>query len=203
MKNLWLALVSRTAPSPQNGVRVKTWPTSHQGTASKMHFEDIVMNDVANPKIKDQEYCPLNQCNLKSPSRIKLSNVSFRNIRGTTSTQVVVKLVCDQGVPCQDVSLVTSTWNTTEMKALPCHNARTLSQIYWASNCQGLVPKMLNLLSKSEQIVLLLLYSYLFMFTRLLVYWWTRQKYNTRPLWKVCAVWSYEKKQMSIQTFFT
>ena len=139
----------------------------------------------------------------QSPSRIKLSNVSFRNIRGTTSTQVVVKLVCDQGVPCQDVSLVTSTWNTTEMKALPCHNARTLSQIYWASNCQGLVPKMLNLLSKSEQIVLLLLYSYLFMFTRLLVYWWTRQKYNTRPLWKVCAVWSYEKKQMSIQTFFT
>ncbi|RVW71853.1 Polygalacturonase [Vitis vinifera] len=47
--------MSRTAPSPQNGVRVKTWPTSHQGTASKMHFEDIVMNDVANPKIKDQE----------------------------------------------------------------------------------------------------------------------------------------------------
>nr|CAN79473.1 hypothetical protein VITISV_023355 [Vitis vinifera] len=40
-----------------------------------------------------------------SPSRIKLSNVSFRNIRGTTSTQVAVKLVCSQGVPCQDVKL--------------------------------------------------------------------------------------------------
>ena len=38
-------------------------------------------------------------------SRIKLSNVSFRNIRGTTSTQVAVKLVCSQGVPCQDVKL--------------------------------------------------------------------------------------------------
>ena len=46
-------------------MRVKTWPTSHQGTASKMHFDDIVMNDVANPKIKDQEYCSHNQCNLK------------------------------------------------------------------------------------------------------------------------------------------
>ena len=34
-----------------------------------------------------------------------LSNVSFRNIRGTTSTQVAVKLVCSQGVPREDVEL--------------------------------------------------------------------------------------------------
>uniref|UniRef100_F6H557 Polygalacturonase n=1 Tax=Vitis vinifera TaxID=29760 RepID=F6H557_VITVI len=94
-----------TLTNTQNGVRVKTWPASHQGTASEMHFEDIVMNNVGNPIIIDQEYCPHNQCNLKSPSRIKISNVSFRNIRGTTSTQVAVKLICSQGVPCQDVEL--------------------------------------------------------------------------------------------------
>ncbi|RVW82285.1 Exopolygalacturonase [Vitis vinifera] len=94
-----------TLTNTQNGVRVKTWPASHQGTASEMHFEDIVMNDVGNPIIIDQEYCPHNQCNLKSPSRIKISNVSFRNIRGTTSTQVAVKLICSQGEPCQDVEL--------------------------------------------------------------------------------------------------
>ena len=41
----------------------------------------------------------------QSPSRIKISNVSFRNIRGTTSTQVAVKLICSQGEPCQDVEL--------------------------------------------------------------------------------------------------
>ncbi|CBI28398.3 unnamed protein product, partial [Vitis vinifera] len=70
-----------------------------------MHFEDIVMNNVGNPIIIDQEYCPHNQCNLKIPSRIMLSNVSFRNIRGTTSTQVAVKLVCSQGVPCEDAEL--------------------------------------------------------------------------------------------------
>lgn len=78
---------------------------SHQGTASEMHLEDIVMNNVDNPIITYQKYCPHNQCNLKSPSRIKLSNVSFRNIQGTTSTQVAVKLVCSQGVPCQEVKL--------------------------------------------------------------------------------------------------
>ncbi|RVW37621.1 Polygalacturonase [Vitis vinifera] len=89
----------------ENGVRVKTWPASHQGTASEMHFEDIVMNNVGNPIIIDQEYCPHNQCNLKIPSRIMLNDVSFRNIRGTTSTQVAVKLVCSQGVPREDVEL--------------------------------------------------------------------------------------------------
>ncbi|KAJ9686035.1 hypothetical protein PVL29_015087 [Vitis rotundifolia] len=94
-----------TLTNTQNGVRVKTWPASHQGTASEMNFEDIVMNTVGNPIIIDQEYCPHNQCNLKSPSRIKLSNVSFRNIRGTTSTQVAVKLVCSEEVPCEDVEL--------------------------------------------------------------------------------------------------
>ncbi|CBI32893.3 unnamed protein product, partial [Vitis vinifera] len=70
-----------------------------------MHLEDIVMNNVGNPIIIDQKYCPHNQCNLKRLSRIKLSNVSFRNIQGTTSTQVPVKLVCSQGVPCQDFEL--------------------------------------------------------------------------------------------------
>eukprot|EP00261_Vitis_vinifera_P031363 XP_019072606.1 PREDICTED: exopolygalacturonase-like [Vitis vinifera] len=45
------------------------------------------------------------QNGVRSLSRIKLSNVSFRNIQGTTSTQVAVKLVCSQGVPCQDVEL--------------------------------------------------------------------------------------------------
>ncbi|KAJ9686854.1 hypothetical protein PVL29_015625 [Vitis rotundifolia] len=100
-----ISVKNRTLTNTQNGVRVKTWPASHQGTAYEMHFEDIVMNNVGNPIIIDQEHCPHNQCNLKIPSRIKLSSVSFRNIRGTTSTQVAVKLVCSQGVPCEDVEL--------------------------------------------------------------------------------------------------
>ena len=54
-----------TFTNTQNGVRVKTWPASHQGTAFEMHFEDIAMNNVGNPIIIDQEYCPHNQCNLK------------------------------------------------------------------------------------------------------------------------------------------
>ena len=48
-----------------NGVRIKTWPASHPGSASDMHFEGIAMNNVGDPILVDQEYCPWNQCNLK------------------------------------------------------------------------------------------------------------------------------------------
>lgn len=121
------------------GVRIKTWPASPTGSASDMHFEDIIMNNVGNPIIIDQVYCPWNQCQAKVitfilgslmllellfkvenylilintiffywfqiPSRIKISNVSFINIRGTSKFQEAVKLVCSKGVPCEKVEL--------------------------------------------------------------------------------------------------
>ena len=63
------------------------------------------MNNVGNPIIIDQEYCPYNQYKLQIPSRVKISDVSFKNIRGTSSTQLAVKLVCGDRVPCENVQL--------------------------------------------------------------------------------------------------
>ncbi|KAA0056903.1 hypothetical protein IC582_029467 [Cucumis melo] len=92
--------------STTNGVRIKTWPDS-VGTfpASDMHFEDIEMVNVSNPVIIDQEYCPWNQCNRKVPSKIKISKVSFKNIRGTSATPVAVKIVCSKSNPCEEVEV--------------------------------------------------------------------------------------------------
>ncbi|KAL0550815.1 hypothetical protein IC582_009879 [Cucumis melo] len=89
-----------------NGVRIKTWPDSAVAfPASDMHFEDIEMVNVSNPVLIDQEYCPWNQCNRKVPSKIKISKVSFKNIRGTSATPVAVKLVCSQSNPCEGVEV--------------------------------------------------------------------------------------------------
>ncbi|XP_047320791.1 exopolygalacturonase-like [Impatiens glandulifera] len=95
-----------TLTETMNGVRIKSWPTSPgPGSASDMHFEDIVMNNVSNPIIIDQEYCPSNQCILKSSSELVISNVSFKNIRGTSATMETIIIDCSKTHPCQNVEL--------------------------------------------------------------------------------------------------
>ncbi|KAL6225692.1 hypothetical protein ACLB2K_004541 [Fragaria x ananassa] len=87
-----------------NGVRIKTWPNSPSaGNASDIHFENINMDNVGTPILIDQEYCPWNLCNKQAPSKVKISNVSFKNIKGTSSTPVAVKIACAKGLPCEKV----------------------------------------------------------------------------------------------------
>ncbi|CAK8534338.1 unnamed protein product [Lathyrus sativus] len=96
-----------TISGTENGVRFLTWPHGPGHiTITDMHFEDITMVDVRNPIIIDQEYyCPWNMCNIKNPSKIKISKVSFKNIRGTTKAEEGVVLLCSSGAPCDGVEL--------------------------------------------------------------------------------------------------
>jgi galacturan 1,4-alpha-galacturonidase len=49
-----------------NGVRIKTWENSpSKSNAAHMVFENMVMNDVQNPIIIDQKYCPYYNCEHK------------------------------------------------------------------------------------------------------------------------------------------
>ncbi|KAF5482575.1 hypothetical protein F2P56_003133 [Juglans regia] len=94
-----------TLTSTMFGVRVKTWPDSPSGVASHLLFEDIVMNNVSTPLLIDQEYCPYDHCKAEVPSRVKISNVSFKNIRGTSATKLAVKLTCSRRIPCKNVQM--------------------------------------------------------------------------------------------------
>ncbi|KAM3688754.1 hypothetical protein ACJW31_10G174800 [Castanea mollissima] len=98
-----IRVIGGTLSGTTNGVRIKTWPSSPPGSASDMHFENVIMNNVANPILIDQGYCPNGQCSNKAPSKVKISNVSFKNIRGTSSTKEAVQLICSKSVPCQQV----------------------------------------------------------------------------------------------------
>jgi len=52
-----------TLRNTDNGLRIKTWPTTPiTYLASNLHFENIIMDNVSNPVIIDQEYCPWNRC---------------------------------------------------------------------------------------------------------------------------------------------
>ncbi|KAJ0582792.1 putative glycosidase [Helianthus annuus] len=94
-----------TITGTNNGVRIKSWPASYPGIASDIHFEDIIMNKVGNPILIDQEYCPHDTCKKHVPSKVKLSNVSFRKIRGTSTTKVAMKFTCSPEAPCDNVEV--------------------------------------------------------------------------------------------------
>ncbi|KAL2340327.1 hypothetical protein Fmac_008267 [Flemingia macrophylla] len=95
-----------TLKNTDNGVRIKTWPNEPgTTTVSDMHFEDITMVDVMNPIIVDQEYCPSNQCSKANPSKVKISKISFKNIKGTSETKEGPVLICSSGIPCEDVKV--------------------------------------------------------------------------------------------------
>lgn len=44
-----------------NGVRIKTWARPGNGFVKHVVFQNIVMNNVKNPIIIDQNYCPDNE----------------------------------------------------------------------------------------------------------------------------------------------
>ncbi|KAL0431112.1 UNVERIFIED_CONTAM: Polygalacturonase [Sesamum radiatum] len=90
----------------QNGVRVKTWPSAPATlTVSDLHFEDLIMDNVSSPIIIDQEYCPHNLCKKDRPSSIKITNVSIKNVRGTTNSAEAVTFICSGLKPCENVEV--------------------------------------------------------------------------------------------------
>lgn len=46
----------------ENGVRIKTWARNYASSASNITFQQITMNNVRNPIIIDQQYCPSGNC---------------------------------------------------------------------------------------------------------------------------------------------
>ncbi|XP_050216086.1 exopolygalacturonase clone GBGE184-like [Mercurialis annua] len=89
-----------TLRNTDNGIRIKTWGGSPPSQASSLIFQDIVMDNVRHPIIIDQSYGSKG-----SPSRVKISDVRYTNIRGTTNSEVGVDLQCSKQVPCDRVQL--------------------------------------------------------------------------------------------------
>ncbi|OWM84039.1 hypothetical protein CDL15_Pgr004471 [Punica granatum] len=101
-----LVVRDSTISGTTNGIRIKTWRDSPgSSAATNMTFENITMHNVRNPILINQAYCPFRSCSSKVPSRVELSDIRFKDIRGTSLSPVAVALECSRAIPCKDVYL--------------------------------------------------------------------------------------------------
>ncbi|KAG2534413.1 polygalacturonase-like [Panicum virgatum] len=87
-----------------NGARIKTYQGG-SGYARDITFQNMIMGSVKNPIIIDQNYCDNAKPCREQGSAVEVSNVVFRNIRGTTITKDAIKLSCSKNAPCHGITL--------------------------------------------------------------------------------------------------
>ncbi|XP_062086926.1 polygalacturonase-like [Humulus lupulus] len=100
-----VTVTSCTFTKTQNGVRIKTWARPSNGYATNINFQNLIMNNVDNPIIIDQSYCPGGGGCPRQNSGVKISKVTYSNIVGTSGTKVAVKLDCSPSNPCWGIKL--------------------------------------------------------------------------------------------------
>ncbi|KAL0000679.1 hypothetical protein SO802_014460 [Lithocarpus litseifolius] len=124
VSGLWVT--NCTFIGSQNGLRVKTWATSYSSNVFNLTFEDIIMDNVNNPIIIDQQYCPRANCQ-KGDSQVQIRDVKFRNITGTSSSKIAVAFDCSKSKPCENIELnnINLTYNGAGGPATSlCSNAK-------------------------------------------------------------------------------
>ncbi|KAM7257336.1 hypothetical protein ACFE04_013077 [Oxalis oulophora] len=99
-------------------------------SATNVTFENITMNNVTNPIIIDQEYCPFISCPAKGPSLVKLSDIHFRNIRGTSSSIVAVMLQCSRGIPCRNIYIENVHLDLSSGEEIPTSSCKNVRATY-------------------------------------------------------------------------
>ncbi|XP_027166532.1 polygalacturonase-like [Coffea eugenioides] len=94
-----------TFKNTQNGVRIKSWGRPSKGFVKDVLFQHATMINVQNPIIIDQNYCPDNINCPGQVSGIKINDVTYQDIHGTSATEIAVKFDCSKKNPCSGIRL--------------------------------------------------------------------------------------------------
>nr|XP_043624163.1 probable polygalacturonase At3g15720 [Erigeron canadensis] len=121
------------------GVRIKSWQGG-RGYARKISFKAIKFDAVYNPIMIDQYYCPTQKDCITSTSAVKISDISFIGIAGTSQMDNVVNLSCSKSVACTNIvmdSVYISSSVTPKRKVFgTCINAHgRVSHVKPSINC--------------------------------------------------------------------
>ncbi|XP_024175989.1 probable polygalacturonase At3g15720 [Rosa chinensis] len=121
----------------QNGARIKTWQGG-SGYARNISFEDIIIQAAKNPIIIDQKYTDNLSTGtgtgtlLDQENAVQVSDVTFRNIRGSVAGDTAVTLDCDDQIGCKNIVMdhidLTSSVPGKKVSA-HCKNVKGLSTL--------------------------------------------------------------------------
>ncbi|KAL0322773.1 UNVERIFIED_CONTAM: Polygalacturonase [Sesamum angustifolium] len=125
-----VTVINSVFTKTENGVRVKSWARPSGGYAQNLNFKNLIMRNVANPIIIDQQYCPDYSCPHQS-SGVRVSQVTYKNIKGTSSTQAAMTFRCSSSNPCSGIKLQDIKLTYVDTLRRPtvsyCENARGYS----------------------------------------------------------------------------
>ncbi|XP_057514574.1 probable polygalacturonase At1g80170 [Actinidia eriantha] len=94
------AVLSNTA----NGLRIKTWQGGY-GFANNIAFQNVWMENVSRPILIDQYYCDSPVECLNQTSAVKVENISYVAIKGTSATEEAIRFACSDSFPCENLYL--------------------------------------------------------------------------------------------------
>ncbi|KAE8718605.1 Detected protein of unknown function [Hibiscus syriacus] len=75
------------------------------GSESNIIFQNIEMFNVSNPIIIDQNYCDQDKPCKEQSSAVQMRSVVYKNIIGTSASEVAIKFDCSKTHPCQGILL--------------------------------------------------------------------------------------------------
>ncbi|KAK8664168.1 hypothetical protein V6N13_083967 [Hibiscus sabdariffa] len=87
-----------------NGARIKTWQTG-KGIVQGVTFSNLNFTAVANPIIIDQYYCYRPNACKQTKTGVRIKDVSYSGLVGTSKTKVAINLNCSEAVPCTGITL--------------------------------------------------------------------------------------------------
>ncbi|KAK4489083.1 hypothetical protein RD792_004877 [Penstemon davidsonii] len=133
-----VTLINSVFSGSDNGIRIKTWARPSTGFVTNINYRNIVMKNVENPIIIDQNYCPNNEGCPSETSGIKINQVTYENIQGTSATQVAMAFDCSPTNPCSGIKLkdIKLTYLKSEKAQSFCNNiGGTVGGLILPDNC--------------------------------------------------------------------
>ncbi|GLJ52151.1 hypothetical protein SUGI_1109420 [Cryptomeria japonica] len=104
VKNITVSGVSGVSfQETHNGVRIKT-SKGRNSCATGITFQNVKLDNVRNLVLIDQYYSPYG-IPTKGNSGVKIRDVLYKKITGTSATNVAIAFECSQIVPCQEIKV--------------------------------------------------------------------------------------------------